>query len=159
MLKLTDAMIESVRRIASELRPSILDDLGLVEAIEWLGQQFQERTGIVCRCERHGDSVKLNAEQSTAAFRIFQEALTNILRHARPTRVDVSIRQGDGCFTLTIRDNGGGFIESSKQDRLSLGLLGMRERSLAVGGTLHIESAEGAGTTITLRIPTGGAQR
>jgi signal transduction histidine kinase len=159
MLKLADAMIESVRRIASDLRPAILDDLGLVEAIEWLGQQFQERTGIVCRCDHHGNSVKLNAEESTATFRIFQETLTNILRHAQATRVDVSMEQADGCFTLTIRDNGGGFVESSKQDRLSLGLLGMRERSLAVGGSVEIESAEGEGTTITLRIPTGGAQK
>jgi len=159
MLSLADAMIESVRRIASDLRPPILDDLGLVEAIEWFGQRFQERTGIVCRCDYQGNNVKLNAEESTATFRIVQETLTNVMRHAQATRVDVSMEQADGCFTLTIRDNGSGFVESSKQDRLSLGLLGMRERSLAVGGSVEIESADGEGTTITLRIPAVGAQK
>ena len=159
MLKLSDAMIESVRRIASDLRPGILDDLGLVEAIEWLGQQFQERTGIVCRCDHHGGGVNLNAEESTAAFRIFQETLTNVVRHAQATKVDVSLDLEQSSLTLTIRDNGVGFAESSKQDRLSLGLLGMRERSLAVGGSVEIESAEGKGTTIRLRIPAGGAQK
>ncbi|MCU1330821.1 MAG: hypothetical protein JWN34_6191 [Bryobacterales bacterium] len=160
MLKLTDAMIESVRRIASDLRPSILDDLGLVEAIEWLGEQFQERTGIVCRSSYHGGTVNLSTEESTATFRIVQETLTNIVRHAHATEVDVTLHQAPSGLTLTIKDNGVGFVESNtQQDRLSLGLLGMRERSLAVGGSVEIETAEGKGTTITLRIPAGGAQK
>jgi len=156
MLKLTDELIDAVRRIASELRPSILDDLGIVEAIEWLGQQFQDRTGIRCRCSMPQTKVSLSHDQATAAFRIFQESLTNILRHAGATCVDVSIKQRARAFVLIVRDNGKGFIAENSSGQNSLGLLGMRERARMVGGRIWLRSMEGSGTTIMLRIPTGG---
>jgi signal transduction histidine kinase len=154
MVNLADVMIRSVRRIASELRPSILDDLGLVDAIEWLAGQFQSRTGIKCRCARAGGHVGLTPEQATAVFRIFQETLTNILRHARATEIDVSIEQGADKFTLTVKDNGKGFKETDEPGQ-SLGLLGMRERARLIGGKIEISSAEGGGTTVLLDIPAG----
>ncbi len=156
MLKLTDALIDAVRRIASELRPSILDDLGIVEAIEWLGQQFQERTGIQFRCSLPPTGVRLNSEQATAAFRIFQEALTNVLRHARADCVSVSVKQRPRAFVLIIRDNGKGLMAENRSGQLSLGLLGMRERARLAGGRVWMRGVEGKGTTILLRIPLGG---
>src|SRR2546421_5408927 len=93
-------------RISSELRPSILDDLGLAEAIEWQTQQFQSRTEIVCRCDCAIENLELDQRQATAVFRIFQEALTNVLRHARAKSVDVVLKVGDGDLVLTVRDNG-----------------------------------------------------
>jgi signal transduction histidine kinase len=152
MLGLTDTTITIVRKIASELRPSVLDVLGLIEAIEWQGQQFQDRTGIVV----HYDSlmhVDLNQEQSTAFFRIFQEALTNILRHAQATRVDVTMVEEDGAFVLTIRDNGRGITEDEKSSQLAIGLLGMRERAHLIGSEIDITGIEGEGTTVTVRLP------
>lgn len=152
MTKLADTMIETVRRIAWELRPSILDDLGLVEAIEWQAEQFQTRTGIVCRRNRLSEDVEFTEEQATAVFRIFQEALTNILRHARATAVEVTLMREGAGFVVTISDDGRGisWIEKS-----GLGILGMQERALMVGGNVDIHGQEGAGTTITVRIPMG----
>jgi signal transduction histidine kinase len=153
MLDLTDRTIDIVRRIASELRPSVLDVLGLGEALEWQGRQFQNRTGIVVRYDATSAEVRLNQEQSTAAFGIFQEALTNILRHAHATRVDVTIADNDGAFVLTIRDNGRGIKEKEKSAQSSIGLLGMHERAHLLGGNIDITGVEGKGTTVTLRLP------
>ncbi len=150
MMKLADDTIHAVRRIAWELRPSILDDLGLVEAIEWQTRQFESRTGIVCHREEFLSDIHFNAEQSTAIFRIFQEAMTNILRHARATRVDITLTHESGEFVLAISDNGGGIKPIEKS---GLGILGMQERARLVGGTIQIHGLEGAGTTIVLRIP------
>jgi signal transduction histidine kinase len=156
MVKLADAMIGSVRRIASELRPSILDDLGLVDAIEWLAAQFRSRTGIQCRCRPPAGPVDLTAEQSTAVFRIFQETLTNILRHARATEIEVSMDRGPDKFTLTVKDDGRGFDEADEKGQ-SLGLLGMRERARLIGGKVEILSEQGGGTTVLVEIPLGRA--
>ena len=153
MLQLTDATISAVRRISSELRPSVLDDLGLVEAIEWQAQQFQARTGVICRCDCSLESVDLNQEQSTAVFRILQETLTNILRHAQATSVDIKMKKEAGEFILTISDNGRGITEEEKSGQLSLGIVGMRERSHLVGGKIHIAGVERKGTVVTVRIP------
>ena len=145
MMGLTDTTINVVRRIASELRPSILDDLGLVEAIEWQTQQFQARTGIQCCCECSMQSIPLGDQQSTAVFRIVQEALTNILRHAQATRVGVAMREEDGALVLTVTDNGRGITEAEKLSRESLGLLGMQERAhLSEGAWILLERREGA---------------
>lgn len=160
MLGLTDTTINVVRRIASELRPSILDDLGLPEAIEWQAQQFQGRTGIQCRCDFGASVSKLGQRQSTAAFRIFQEALTNVLRHAHATHVDVTTKEDGGSFLLAVSDNGCGITQEEKQRRGSLGILGMQERARLIGGQVEIVGNEGMGTTVFVRIPleeTGGA--
>jgi signal transduction histidine kinase len=142
-----------VRRVASELRPSILDDLGLLEAIEWQTQQFQARTGIECRCDRSLPGIPLGDQQSTAVFRIVQEALTNILRHAQATRVEVAMKEQDGEFVLTVADNGRGITPAEMLSRESMGLLGMRERAHLIGGRVDIVGLEGTGTTLHLRIP------
>ncbi|MDQ1636783.1 MAG: two-component system, cell cycle sensor histidine kinase and response regulator CckA [Pyrinomonadaceae bacterium] len=156
--ELTDMSVSTLRRIASELRPSVLDDLGLAAAIEWQAQQFQARTGIVCVCEHCQENVVLSAEQSTAVFRIFQEALTNVLRHARATRVDIKITKDEGFFVLSVNDNGKGITQSEKSGQQSLGLLGMRERAHLIGGEVTITSAEGQGTVVNLRVPIPGRE-
>jgi signal transduction histidine kinase len=153
MLNLTDRTIDIVRRIASELRPSVLDVLGLTEALGWQARQFEGRTGIVVRYDSTSEDVHLNQEQSTAAFRIFQEALTNILRHAHATRVDVTTAEDAGAFVLTIKDDGRGIKEQEKSAQSSIGLLGMRERAHLIGGDIDITGVDGEGTTVTLRLP------
>lgn len=153
MLALSDTTINIVRKIASDLRPSVLDVLGLIEAVEWQAQQFQDRTGIIVHCTRPANGVDLNQEQSTAFFRIFQEALTNILRHAQATRVDVTMVEDAGAFVLTIRDNGRGIREEEKSGQLAIGLLGMRERAHLIGGEIDISGVDGTGTTVTVRLP------
>jgi signal transduction histidine kinase len=153
MIKLTDTTIDNVRRIASELRPSILDDLGLLEAVEWQAQQFQSRTGITCDCESRLATIDLDREKSTAVFRILQEALTNIARHAQASRVDILMEKRGGEFVLTVRDNGKGIAEEAKSRGFSLGLLGMRERAHLIGGTIDVTGEEGIGTTVVIRVP------
>jgi signal transduction histidine kinase len=153
MMRLADSIIHGAKRIASELRPSILDDLGLLEAIESQAQEFQSRAGIASSFDSTLDSFTLNREQSVAVFRIVQEALTNILRHANATRVDIAADEQLGEFILTIRDNGKGITYEATSRLLSLGLLGMRERAHLIGGTIDIKGIEGKGTTVTLRMP------
>ncbi len=156
MIGLTETTITTVRRIASELRPSVLDDLGLVEAIEWQAQQFQHRTGITYRFDCAHPEAALSHEQSTALFRIFQETLTNILRHAQATRVNIAFKQEAGEFVLLVSDNGRGITEAEKSGSQSLGLLGMRERAHLVGGRLDITGTQAAGTSVTVRVPASG---
>jgi PAS domain S-box-containing protein len=156
VMDLTDTTIGVVRRIASELRPSVLDDLGLVEAIEWQAQQFQARTGITCNCGCSLEGLELSQEQSTAVFRIFQESLTNIIRHAQATHVEVRIMRDDGNFVLTVTDNGRGISDEEKSGPHSLGLLGMRERAHLIGGEIDITGTPGIGTEVTVRVPIPG---
>jgi signal transduction histidine kinase len=152
-IRLTDVTISTMRRIAAELRPSILDDLGLVEAIEGKSQQFQSRTGIVTNCEGALEDLDFDPEQSIAIFRIFQEALRNVRRHAKATVVEVGMREEDGGFVLTVSDNGRGIAEHEKSGKQSLGILGMRDRALLIGAEFEITGVEGEGTLITLRVP------
>jgi PAS domain S-box-containing protein len=156
MMRLTDTTLNTVRRIASELRPVALDALGLNEAIEWQARQFQERTGIIVHCDCILENVDLSREQSTAAFRIFQEALTNILRHAQATRVNIQMKEKDGEFILTISDNGRGITDDEKSGQRTLGLLGMRERAHLIRGKIDIGRSDGKGTLVTVRIPISG---
>ena len=156
MRGLTDTTINVVRRIASELRPSILDDLGLVEAIEWQTEQFQARTGIECQCDCSLQSTPLSEQQSTAVFRIVQEALTNILRHAQATGVSVAMKEEDGILVLKVSDNGRGITPAEVSNKKSLGLLGMRERAHLIGGHLDIGGSAGRGTTLQVRVPLVG---
>jgi PAS domain S-box-containing protein len=153
MMKLTDTTIIAVRRISSDLRPSVLDDLGLVEAIEWQAQQFQARTGITCYCDLPSENLELSQHQSIAIFRIFQEALTNILRHAQASVVDIKLTQEAEQFVLSIGDNGKGITEEQNSGSQSLGLLGMRERAYLIGGEINIKGVQGKGTVVTVRVP------
>ena len=156
MVRLVDATINTVRRIASELRPGVLDDLGLISAIEWHAQQFQEHTGIICRFDSAIENVDLHREQATTIFRIFQEAMTNILRHAQATKVNVLIEEEEGEFVLEIRDNGRGITENEKSGTRSLGLLGMRERAHSIGGRIEINGVAEKGSVLLVRLPIPG---
>lgn len=153
MVELVDATITAVRRISSELRPGVLDDLGLISAIEWHAQQFQGHSGIACECESLVDEVDLNREQATVVFRILQEAMTNVLRHAQATKVNIIIEEEDGELVLEVRDNGRGITELEKLGTVSLGLLGMRERASSIGGTIDITGCPGRGTKLSVRLP------
>jgi signal transduction histidine kinase len=148
-----DATIQSVRRIATELRPGILDDLGLVAALEWQAHEFQNRTGIVCDVASTLQDTMLDADLNTAFFRIFQETLTNIMRHAGATRVEVNSTLRDGWLALTVHDNGRGILPGEITDRRSIGLVGMEERAALLGGKFEIKGEPGRGTTVTVRIP------
>jgi PAS domain S-box-containing protein len=152
-IRLVDEMIGTLRRIASELRPRTLDDLGLNAALEWQAQEFESRTGIPCRVTLLQEPLTLDAELSTAIFRIFQESLTNVVRHAHASRVEARLeREGDYLLFL-VQDNGAGFDSEQVKSRRSLGLVGMKERALLLNGELKIEGIPGAGTTLILRIP------
>jgi len=152
MLSLVDATINTVRRISSELRPGVLDDLGLIAAIEWHAHQFQVNTGIACRFDSQIENVDLSRAEATTIFRIFQEAMTNILRHAQATKVNILIEEEDDEFVLEVSDNGRGITESEKLGTRSLGLLGMRERAHSIGGRIEINGTVGKGTTIIIRL-------
>jgi PAS domain S-box-containing protein len=147
-----DETMEIVRRIASELRPSVLDQLGLEAAVEYLVQEAAKRTGIAITLEAD-DFPRLPDELASHAFRIIQEALTNVTRHSKATRVDVSVRRAGATIILGVRDNGVGFTPDSMSGTRSLGLVGMRERALACGGTLMIQGKPGEGTVIVVTIP------
>jgi PAS domain S-box-containing protein len=152
-IQLVDKMISTVRRIASELRPRTLDDLGLTVALEWQAQEFEKRTGIRCVLDLPQEELALDSGRSTAIFRIFQESLTNVARHAQATRVKARLeRQGDQLI-FQVHDNGRGFDAEQAKERRSLGLVGMQERALLLNGELKIEGILGSGTTMTLRIP------
>jgi signal transduction histidine kinase len=152
MVQLVDATTDTVRRISAELRPSALDDLGLAAALRFQTRQFQDRTGIVTDCDCFVDDLGLDQPQSTAIFRIFEEALTNIMRHSGATTVDVILEKDNGGLVLSIRDNGRGITEAEKRDPLSLGLLGMRERVNLMGGEITVTGTKGEGTVVTIRI-------
>jgi PAS domain S-box-containing protein len=151
-LQLADDLIKSVRRISTELRPGILD-LGLAAAVEWQAQEFQARTGIPCQLRLPTQEVVVAPDVSTALFRIFQETLTNVARHARSTSVEVILEKQGDRLVLRIRDNGQGFDPADPSLSKSLGLLGMRERAAMLGGQVHISSAPGEGTSVTAWIP------
>ena len=152
-MQLVDNTIVTLRRIASELRPRALDDLGLTAALEWQAQEFESRTRIHCRFTFSEELITIDTQQSTAIFRVFQESLTNVARHAHATSVEARLgREGDQLI-FQVCDNGRGFDPEQAKARKSLGLLGMQERALLINGELKIESVPGVGTTVTLRIP------
>ena len=153
MSELIDESIRKVRQIATDLRPGILDNLGLVAALEWHAEDFQTRTGIECNFTAKLEDEGLNPELCTALFRIFQETLTNVTRHAQATAVIVTLEEWEGGLLLEVRDNGRGINERQIHWRESLGLLGMRERALACGGEVTITGTRGLGTTVTTRMP------
>lgn len=148
-----DDTIKLVRRISAELRPGILDDLGLVAAMEWQLNDFKKRTGMECEFLSDCDDSSLDRDLSTALFRVFQETLTNIIRHARATHVRIEIHDRDGFITLTVEDNGKGISEAEISDSGSLGLLGIRERVFIFGGDVDISGAGNRGTRVIVKIP------
>jgi PAS domain S-box-containing protein len=152
-IQLVDKMIFTLRRIASELRPRTLDVLGLTAALEWQAEEFESRTGIRCVVDLPQELLNLDSQRSTAIFRIFQESLTNVARHAQATRVEARLERQQDQLVFQVRDNGRGFDAEQTKARGSLGLIGMQERALLLNGELKIEGVLGSGTTMTLRIP------
>ncbi|TDX01967.1 PAS domain-containing sensor histidine kinase [Dinghuibacter silviterrae] len=154
ILSLLDATVGTVRRLAAELRPAILDDLGLPDALEWHSKQFTERFGIHCVVDITGEKAALPPGLATGLFRIFQEALTNVARHAKATAVSAELDMADDRIDLTITDNGKGFdVRNIIGGRKTLGLLGMKERALMMGGKCEWSSHPGKGTTIRVSVP------
>jgi signal transduction histidine kinase len=156
MSHLLDTTVQSVRKIISELRPVLLDKLGLAAAIEWQAEEYQSRTGIICDCFITADDSAFDRDSATAVYRIFQESLTNVMRHAGATRVSVSFGQAGDEYELEIRDNGKGIARDAFAKTKSFGLIGMRERALMFNGTVTVAGEEGKGTTVTLTIPSAG---
>lgn len=157
-IALSDQTLKTVRRIAAQLRPSILDDLGLVSALEWESDEFQNRYNIETNFVAENITSTLDQKMSTAIFRIFQESLTNILRHSKATLVTTVFSELPNQFTFEIEDNGIGFDENTNKKIRSLGLLGMQERASMIGGTLTINSTPNKGTILYLEIPKNNIQ-
>jgi PAS domain S-box-containing protein len=153
MSVLIDSTVQAVRRISAELRPSLLDDLGLAAAIEWQLDEFRERTGLECVFVSNLKNTALDTNRATALFRIFQEALTNVARHANASQVTVHLDEAPDSLSLSIQDNGRGISEEEMRQAKSFGLLGMRERVHLLEGEIDIHGAPGQGTTVTVRIP------
>jgi signal transduction histidine kinase len=153
MCKLIDTTVQTVRKIATGLRPEMLDDMGLIAAVAWQAKEFQKRTGIRCRAKLPPETVKLDVDVSTTMFRIFQEILTNVARHSRATRVDMELSVNDERVSLEVIDNGVGIADSDLNGKKSLGLLGMHERALLFGGEVKITGTAGHGTRVSVSIP------
>ncbi|HEY3818531.1 MAG TPA: GAF domain-containing protein [Polyangiaceae bacterium] len=156
MSQTTDEIIQQVRRISTELRPGVLDDLGLLAAIEWQAQEFEERTGTLCKVESNVGDVLLPRDVSTALFRIFQEALTNVARHAGAAEVGVRLWLEGDDLCLEIRDDGKGITRAEVSNPRSLGLLGIRERARRLGGGGKVAVGPAGGTIVSVRVPSAG---
>lgn len=150
---LVDQAIENVRSIATELRPDVLDKLGLVEGMRWQAAEFQRRTGIRCEADFQCDVVGLGQTRQLALYRILQEALTNVAKHSGASAVACRLRLEDGAMRLTVRDDGRGITEEEAAGPRSLGLLGMRERAHQLGGTLRVIGHAEGGTTVEVVLP------
>jgi signal transduction histidine kinase len=150
---LTSTMIRSVRKIAKELRPGVLDELGLVKTLKSEAREFEEHTGIQCRFKTNVAKAKFDRSVAVAIFRIVQAALTNVARHAHASRALIALIKRRKRLILTVRDNGKGITRKLIYGHGSLGITGMRERALALGGTLTISGSRNKGTTLRVRIP------
>jgi PAS domain S-box-containing protein len=153
MLRFVDMTIQSVKRITMDLRPGLLDHLGLVAAIEWQAEEFQKRSGIRYRISVVPDEIILEPEQSTAVFRIFQETLTNISKYAHANEVNISLMERGGVFEMTVSDNGVGITKEQMENPKSYGLMGIQERAYFSGGKAKIFGQKGKGTTVKVTIP------
>jgi signal transduction histidine kinase len=153
MSSLIDATMESIHEIMSQLRPEVLDRLGLVAAIGWQAGEFQRRSGIRCSVSQPREELTVDRDRSTAVFRIFQELLTNVARHAGATRVEVAVRSEPDELLLTVADNGRGIDSEVADSPKSFGLMGVRERVLPFGGRVEISGVAGQGTTVTVALP------
>jgi signal transduction histidine kinase len=152
-----DQTIVVVRDIASSLRPGALN-MGLVSAAEWLLAGFEERTGVKCRLDAPAEELGLDDTRVTAVFRILQESLTNVARHANAGSLCVSIERDDGTFRMHIVDDGVGFDAALVREKRTFGLLGIRERAMMFGGKVSIDSRPGGGTSVNLTIPLQGGE-
>ncbi len=154
MSSLVDGAITSMRKTITELRPAVLDSLGLVAAIEWQAEEFQRRTGTRCSFSCQVEGREIDSHRSTAIFRILQESLTNVARHAQASKVSIVLKKESGAIILDVRDNGKGISEEASHKVGSFGILGMKERVLPFGGSIDAQKLPGGGTSVTVRIPT-----
>ncbi len=157
MKSVAETSIAAVQRMSSQLRPGVLDDLGLVAALEWLARDFQQRSGIRCDAVVD-DTLEIGGHHATVLFRICQESLTNVARHSEATLVNVVLKRSGDSVTLTVTDNGKGITIEEIENPRSFGVIGMRERARALGGTVTIASAPGMGATVAVVLPLGEAQ-
>lgn len=153
MISLIEDTVKSVRRISSDLRPGILDDLGLIDALDWASVEFERRTGIECKFKPTVEDVSFEKNLSTGIFRVYQEALTNVARHAGASRIKTTFDKSTDNWVLVIEDDGKGFDSSDVISKKTLGLVGMKERAKMFGGKLNIASMAGVGTVIRLEVP------
>ena len=151
MISLMDHTVRTIRKISSDLRPGILDDLGLIAALEWQSNEFEKRAEIECVFTSDVEDTDFDKNINTCIFRIYQEALTNVMRHSSATRVEARMQRISDGFVLIVTDNGIGFDLQEKKE--TLGLIGMRERALMIGGNFTIESEKGRGVSVQLKIP------
>jgi signal transduction histidine kinase len=154
---LTRRAIDELHRLMHDLRPSVLDDLGLMPAIRWYAERYLEPVGIAVRCECAEIEERFRPEFEIAVFRVVQEAITNIVKHARAETVLIECEPSGGDLVIDIEDDGAGFdpheVATSPDSQRGLGLLGMRERVELLGGTVKIDSAPGRGTHVSVRVP------
>lgn len=154
MSNLVDTTIQSVRKIVTELRPEVLDHLGLKASIEWQAQEFQTRTGIICNMDSNLESIEVeDRDCATAVFRILQETLTNVARHSNATRVEITLKEEEELLILQVKDNGRGITENEISNAKSFGLLGIKERVLLLGGQVEIQGGSEKGTSVTVEVP------
>ena len=158
MQRLIDSTVAAARRISADLRPLMLDDLGLVAASEWLVENFTQRTGIPCELVMGAGDLDMPDPHATTVFRTLQECLTNAAKHSRATQVEVALEREGGEVVLTVTDNGSGFSPGEARKPGSFGQMGLRERAYHLGGTVSFDSAPGRGTRVELRIPEPGPQ-
>ncbi len=153
MSALVKGAVETVQRIASELRPGVLDDLGLIAGIEWQAEAYEKRTGIECEVSFDPEEIELDKDTATTFFRAAQEALTNVARHADATKVTLSIRKIGKTLELEVVDNGRGITEAESRSSQSFGLTGMNERFYSLGGSFEVKGAKGKGTMLRASVP------
>ena len=153
MVTLVNETVETVQNVSEDLRPGILDDFGLPAALEWQAEEFQKRTGMECRTSVPAGEFDLNKEKSTNLYRIVQESLTNVIRHANATKVEINLHEEDGKLVLEVVDNGKGITKAAISDSKSFGLIGIKERVHSLGGEVDIAGAPNEGTRLMVRIP------
>jgi len=150
--EMVDNTVQTIRRIASELRPAILDDLGLITALEWQSREFEKHNNIQCLFSASVSELEVEKNMAIGVYRIYQEALTNVARHSQATKVTANLHAHSDLLVLAISDNGKGFDPEEVKTKKTLGLVGMKERALMMEGTLIAESTPGLGTTITISV-------
>ncbi|MGI8467661.1 MAG: ATP-binding protein, partial [Pyrinomonadaceae bacterium] len=158
MLEIVDAAMDMTRKIVAELRPGVLDELGLAAAMEWQVGEFQKRAKIVCGLEIEFDESDDCQNLKTTIFRILQECLTNIARHSGASRAQIKLQDEGSRIIFQVEDNGRGFDEQALSNPHSFGILGMRERARLLGGTVEISRVESGGTRVSVSIPHGARQ-
>jgi signal transduction histidine kinase len=159
MRRLLDFTVATTRRISADLRPLVLDDLGLGSAAEWLTQHLCERANVRCELQLDPGLAGLGEPYASALFRVMQESLTNVAKHARASRVEVRLERDGDWAVLTVRDDGIGMSAGDESKPRSFGLRGIRERVLVLGGEVRVAGQPGSGTTVIVRIPLRGAAR